>query len=96
MMLPSSNRLVIAGVDEQGLHRCMLSMARLDQRTHARMYSSAVARNGSPEGPSRHAEWPLIGGLGEGGEWGIAPWRTGYLKVGVQCRVLAIQYGLAA
>ena len=41
----------------------VLSMARLDQRTHARMYSSAVARNGSPEGPSRHAEWPLIGGL---------------------------------
>ena len=35
-------------------------------------FSIAVARKVFPEGPSRHAEWPLIGGLGEGGE-GISP-----------------------
>ena len=33
-------------------------------------FSSVVARKVFPEGPSRHAEWPLIGGLGEGGEGG--------------------------
>ena len=37
--------------------------------------SSAVVRKVFPEGPSRHAEWPLVGGLGEGGE--LQPGLTG-------------------
>ena len=74
MLLHLQCALAIAGEDGQDTSADVPSIGRRKARPadvtrgnqmyeYVCHFSIAVARKVFPEGPSRHAEWPLIGGL---------------------------------